>query len=304
MPAIGAPDPVYGRLVRRAAAVSLSVAALLVFIEVVAYGMTGSVAILASLVDSALDVLSSALILLAVSAATVPADDEHRFGHAKAEPLAALAQVGFIAASLFFLTVSAVDRLVHPRPLEHGAVGISLMLLSTLVTVGLVGYQQRIVRRTGSLAIRADRLHYVADLCANLAVVVAVFGAGYRGIAVLDPLVALLVVGWLGWGTVGMAREALDQLMDRELPDAIRIDLLERSARVDGVMRVHDLRTRAAGNRRFVQMRVDVDGSLSLERAHAIADAIEQVIHDALPDAEVLIHQEPVAAGRPAGRQH
>lgn len=283
----------------RAALASVAAALLLVAVKFAAQALTGSVALLSSLVDSVLDLGASTLALLAVRHARQPPDAEHRFGHAKLEPLAALAQAGFISASVLYLIVSAVGRLLNPQPVQHTAIGVGAMLLSVLVTAALVLYQRHVVRRTGSLVIHADSLHYLSDLGSNLAVLLAIVLAGMFGWMRVDAVVALLIAAALAWGTLDIIREAVDQLMDRELPEAERERVRQAAAAVPGVRRVRAMRTRTAGRDRFVELAIELDGEMPLYRAHAIAHAVERAVREALPGADVTVHEEPVGGHGP-----
>ena len=291
-------------LADRAALASVITALVLVVVKFTAQALTGSVALLSSLVDSALDLGASLIAMLALRHARRPPDADHRFGHAKLEPLAALAQTGFIAASVLYLLASAVGRLVNPQPVLHAGIGIAAMLLSVVVTGALLLYQRHVLRRTGSMVIRADSLHYASDLAANVAVLLAIVLAGHFGMTRVDAVIALLIAAALAWGTLDLIREAVDQLMDRELPDAVRENIRQAVIAVDGVQRLRAMRTRAAGNARFAELAVELDADLPLHQAHAIAHAVEAAVRQVLPGADVTVHQEPVGShARPAGAQ-
>ena len=290
-------------LLRMATYASVAVALALITIKWLASASTGSVGILASLVDSVLDALASVINLFAVRYALMPADREHRFGHGKAEPLAGLAQVGFIAMSAVFLIVRAIERLLEPRALEETGSGIAVMLLATGLTLLLVVFQRYVVRRTKSLAISADALHYATDLLGN-AVVIAGLVAAIYGILWVDGLVALLVAGFVIYSASRIAWDSLQQLMDHEIDDADKARVLEVANRNPDVLGVHDLRTRQSGQRTFVQMHLDLDEDLPLRDAHDIADQVETDVARLFTDAEVIVHQDPVQtrANRQSGQ--
>lgn len=282
-----------GRHMRRAALASVSVSLFLVAIKTFAYFATHSVAMLASLADSALDLFTAGINLFAIREALAPADREHRFGHGKAEPLAGLAQGAFIAASALFLVIQAVQRLINPQPIERGLTALVVMLVSIVAAIGLILYQRAVVRRTGSLAIAADQTHYFGDLATNVGVVVAVFLATQMGWNAADPIVALLVAAVLTVSAWLVFRQSLDQLMDRELPDAER-ERIKRIVRAHPeVIDMHDLRTRAAGLYTFIQVHIELDPQMPLLRAHAVSDAVERDLCAAFDKAEVIIHQDP-----------
>jgi len=282
------------RLMRLATYASVGVAVVLVVVKIVAWKMTGSVSLLSSLVDSLLDGLASAVNLLAVRQALTPADEEHRFGHGKAESLAAIGQSAFIAGSAVFILIEAGTRLLSPQPLDSGGVGIAVMLLSIVATLGLVTLQRYVIRETRSVAIQADSLHYMGDLLMNASVITALVLATQLGWLWADPLFGLGIGLFILWTAAGIVRTALNDLMDRELPDAERVRIAEITLEDRRVLALHDLRTRSSGPNAFIQMHLEMDGGLTLREAHAIADAAEARIRRAFPDAEVLIHQDPV----------
>ncbi len=281
------------RLLRLGTTASVAVAAVLILMKVAAWWLTDSVAMLSSLVDSLLDAGASLLTFFAVRAAIQPADAEHRFGHGKAEALASLGQAAFVAGSGFLLLFEAARRLAEPRPIAHEYVGIVVMLVSIGLTLALVLFQALVVRRTGSLAVRGDALHYKGDLLTNAAVIAALALHALFGWRSVDSLFAILIVGYILWSAWQIAAAALNELMDRELDETDRRRILE-IARSHGEARaVHDLRTRRAGQTTFIQLHLELDATLSLTRAHQISDEIERAILAAFPNAEVIIHQDP-----------
>ena len=282
------------RLVLLAASASVLVAAVLVGIKTLAFALTGSVALLSSLVDSVLDLTASGFNFFAVRHATVPADHEHRFGHGKAEALAALAQTAFISASVVFILITAVRRFLHPDPVTHGDLGILVMLVSIGATIILVLFQRSVATRTGSLAISADLLHYASDLLSNVAVLIALAASRYLHWELADPVIAVLIALWMALGVKGILIKSLDELMDRELLEPQRQQVIDAAMNVAGVQGVHDVRTRSAGPHAFVQMRVEVNGNQSLFAAHDIAERVEDSVMAVLPNAEVIVHQDPV----------
>lgn len=280
------------RQLRIATYASVTTAVVLVGMKLAAWLWTGSVSILASLIDSLMDSAASVLNLVAVRYSLAPADKEHRFGHGKAEPLAGLAQAAFISGSAVFLVLHAVERLRFPRPLQEVEVGVAVMLVAIVLTALLLLIQRRVIRQTQSTAIRADALHYGTDLLTNLTVIVALFLAAF-GWAWADSVMAIAVAAYIFYGAVRIGYEAVQHLMDRELGTDMQDRILEIARGTPEVRGVHDLRTRQSGQARFVQLHVELDGGLTLERAHAIADRIEREIGALLPDSEVIIHQDP-----------
>lgn len=282
-----------GRQMRIATTAAVAVAALLIAAKLAAWLVTGSVAVMSSLIDSILDAGASLINLLAVRHALTPADREHRFGHGKAEALAGLAQSAFIAGSALFLLFEAVERLLEPRPVAQSGIGIAVIAFSMATTFGLVTYQRAVVRRTGSLAISADSLHYKGDLLANGAVIAALLAVEHLGWLYADPLLALAIAGYILYGATRIVRIALDQLMDRELPDEQRERIKAIVHAHPEVLSLHDLRTRASGLNCFIQLHLELRPEISLMEAHRISDEVERRILEAFPDAEVMIHQDP-----------
>lgn len=284
---------VASRLMRRATQASVAAALLLIAAKLVAWFLTDSVAVLSTLVDSVLDLAASVLTLFAVYHAVQPADAEHRFGHGKAEALASLGQSAFVAGSGFLLFIEAIRRVFEPRPIGYEAVGIGVMAFSIAVTLGLVAYQRHVIRRTGSLAVRGDSLHYAGDILINGSVIVALGLNWAWGWRALDSVFAVGIVLYLLWNAYQIGRAALDQLMDRELADADRARIVAIAKDHPETRAVHDLRTRRSGLDTFIQFHLELDPNMNLSRAHAIADEIEARICAAFPNAEVIIHEDP-----------
>ena len=277
---------------RTATYASVATAVLLVSMKLGAWLMTGSVSILASLMDSLMDSAASALNLIAVRYSLVPADEEHRFGHGKAEPLAGVAQAAFIGGSAVFLTLHAVERLRFPRAVEEVGIGIAVMVVSIVLTALLLLIQRRAIRQTQSTAIRADALHYATDLLTNLSVIIALLLSNY-GWAWADSVMAISVAAYIFYSAGRIGYEAVQQLLDRELGAEVQAQILAIARRPPEVQGIHDLRTRQSGQVQFVQLHLELDGALSLQSAHAIADRVEREIRALLPDAEIIIHQDP-----------
>lgn len=291
--------PAADRLRRAATYASVAVAAILIAVKFAAWLETGSVALLSSLVDSLLDASASLVNLIAIRHAMSPADREHRFGHGKAEPLAVLGQSAFITGSALLLLAEAVRRLIWPAPIENPPAGIAVMTLSIVVTIGLVLYQRYVVRRTGSIAITADELHYRSDLVLNLSVIAALVLGSALDQPILDPLFGAAIGVWIVYSAVRLARLSLFQLMDHELPDDEREKIREIAQSHPDVVAAHDLRTRIAGPTAFIQLHIEMDGTMSLERAHEISDEVEAKLRAAYPNAEVIIHQDPEGVEEP-----
>lgn len=282
----------HARLLRRASGAALAVALFLALSKAVAWWLSGSVSLLAGLTDSLLDGAASLINLLAVHYSLRPADDDHRYGHGKAEALAGLGQAAFIGVSALLVGAQGVDRLLHPQPLGAPLVGIVVIVVSLLLTAALLAYQRHVVRLTGSTAIRADSLHYRSDLLLNVSILVALVLASY-GWARLDAVFGIAIAFYILWSAASILREAAAVLMDTELSPEIGEDMQRLARTVPGVLGCHDLRTRISGTRWFVQLHLELPGELSLSRAHALCDEVEAAIKAHYPRAEVLVHADP-----------
>ena len=287
------------RLMRRATNFAVAAAALMIAAKLGAWLATDSVSLLSSLADSVMDVLASLINLFAVRQALQPADREHRFGHGKAEPLAGLGQALFITASGVFLIVEAVGRIVEPEPIARAPVGIGVMVFAIVVTTALVAYQRRVVRLTGSTAIRADALHYASDILTNIGVIAALALAMTLGWRLADPIIAIAIAGVIIHAAVRVGWGAIQELMDRELPEKDRERIRRIVLEHPDVLDCHDLRTRRSGIDSFIQVHVEMDRSLTLLRAHEISDDVEARIREVFPQAEVLIHADPEGIEEP-----
>lgn len=282
------------QLTRLATYASVSVALTLIVVKLFGWWVTGSVSILASLLDSTLDVVASVMILFAVRLAQVPADSEHRFGHGKAEPLAALAQSVFIAGSALYLLVYAVGRLINPESIQQVPLGIWIMVFSMILTSALVLFQRYVVRQTQSTAIKSDSLHYITDIAANALVAVGLIVALWS-FDWIDALLAIFIALFIGWSALKLAKESANQLLDIELPDEMRELIQQIILSHRGVEGFNDLRTYRSGPNMFIQVDLELDDRMPLVKAHRIAEEVTERIQEAFPQADVLIHQEPVS---------
>lgn len=277
----------------RAALASICVALVLVAGKAVGYALTGSVALMGSLLDSGLDAAASLINFIAIRQAVAPPDKEHRFGHGKAEALAGLGQAALILGSAGYLAFESMGRLLSPRPVTETGTGVAILVASLGLTVLLVLYQRHVARKTGSLAVKADHAHYLSDLLMNAGVIAALILSGL-GWLWMDGAIGLAVAGLIGWTGAGILRRAAPQLMDRELPDVERARVEEIIRTHPDVLAFHDLRTRQAGLNIFIQVHLDLERSLPLHRAHAIGDEVESRLLKEFPYADVLIHHDPV----------
>lgn len=278
---------------RSAAFASSAVALLLVALKGYAAWATGSTAMLGSLADTALDLIASLATLAGVWVAAQPSDANHRFGHGKAEALAAMVQVVLISISALGIAARAIEQFVAGGRTQAAGEGIGVSVIAIVATLALLAWQRHVIRRTGSLAIRTDHVHYQSDLLLNLTVIAALALDQYGGIGRADPLLGLVIAAWLGWSAWGASQQAVEQLMDREWPEDKKERFLAVVARHSELRGVHDMRTRTAGNRDFVQFHVWVDGNMTVRHAHRVMDEIEAKLLAVFPDVEILIHPDP-----------
>ncbi|MDF2154752.1 CDF family cation-efflux transporter FieF [Vibrio sp. CAU 1672] len=284
----------YARLVTTAAWTATLVATLLLIVKVATWWVTGSVSLLASLIDSMLDIAASVVNLFVIRFALQPADREHTFGHGKAESLAALAQAMFISGSAVFLILNGIDRFFRPHELHSPELGVYVSIFALIVTFALVTFQKYVVRVTGSQAIAADSLHYQTDLYMNAAIMVAL-GLSYFGVTQADAVFAIAIGAYILFSAFKMVTEAINTLLDRKLPDDELEQIRAECLMVEGVLGVHQLRTRMSGPTRFIQLHLELDDNLRLIEAHYIADKVEDRLLARFPGADVLIHQDPLS---------
>lgn len=289
----GADPALLGRLMRRATYAAIAVQGLLVFFKLAAWISTDSVSMLSALLDSLLDTTAAAVNLLAIRQALTPADREHRFGHGKVEPLASLGQAAFIAGSAVILMVEALHHLLHPVPVGNTSLGLGVMAFAIVATVGLLQYERSVVRRTGSLLVSGDALHNAGDLALNLGVIASLGLTAEFGWYAIDPLFGGAIALWILYSAYHVAQKSVVQLMDRELPDAARARIRQIALAQAEVHAVHDLKTREAGPTAFIQIHLEMDGAMTLNESHRVADLVEAEILKEFPRAEIIVHQDP-----------
>lgn len=286
-------DAAWQALRRRAVLWSIGVATVLAGAKLVAALLSGSVSVLSSLADSLADMAASGLALWSVTVAHRPADEEHRFGHGKAEALTSLVQAAFVGTSGVFVLYTGVTRVLDPRPLEHTTLAVAVMVLSIIGSGVVVAIQSRVLRQVKSVAIEADSLHYRSDLLANGAVVLAILLTGVDGMLWVDPVVGAIIAIYLFSAAASIVRGSVDLLMDKELPQEHR-DRIERIVASDPDARgVHDLRTRSLGQAAHVELHLELDGRMDLYRAHAICERVGAAIEAEFPGSEITIHTDP-----------
>jgi len=281
-------------LMKAATYAAVTAASVMIAMKLGAWFLTGSVSMLGSLVDSSLDALASVINLVAVRHALTPADREHRFGHGKAEAIAGLAQGALIIGSALFLLAEAVRRFINPVEITYSNIGIAVIVISILITLALVAFQLYVVKKTRSVAINADSLHYKGDLLMNAGVIAALVLTTTFGLWWADAAFGIIIAGFVGFAAAQIVRQSYDQLMDRELPDEERERIIAEVFKHEDVLALHDMKTRAAGGDCFIQIHLELDPGLNLHRAHDIADEVEDALANLFPSAEVLIHQDPL----------
>lgn len=292
----GALDPIAERraaLTRSAAIASIVTALFLLVLKLSATLQTSSTAMLGSLADTALDLVASLATLVGVYIAAQPADEDHRFGHGKAESLSAIFQVMLIALSAAGIGFSAIRRIAEGGRIAEAPYGIGVSAIAIVATLVLLGWQRHVIRQTRSVAIAADHVHYQSDLLLNVAVIAALVLDQYAGFGLADPLFGLAIAAWLLWGAWRAAAEAIDNLMDREWPEDERQRFVELAAKHPELNNLHDLRTRTSGNRDFVQFHVDMPASMTVAQAHEITERVEDDLGRHFPNMELLIHIDP-----------
>ena len=283
----------HGSLTARAAMFSVATALFLLVLKSLAAWQTGSVAMLGSLADTGLDLLASLITLYGVRLAALPADREHRFGHGKAEAIAGLFQVGLISFSAVGIAWRAAARLAQGETTSDAGLGIAVSATAIVVTLALLAYQRLVIRRTGSIAIRTDHVHYQSDVLLNLSVIAALALDQYAGLKGADPLFGLGIALWLGWSAWKASSDAIDQLMDKEWPEEKRQRFLAVAARHHELKGIHDLRTRTSGSHDFVQFHIWVDPMMTVRKAHDVMEEVEAKLAAEFPGAEILIHLDP-----------
>ncbi|HTK58111.1 MAG TPA: cation diffusion facilitator family transporter [Sphingomicrobium sp.] len=282
-----------GTLTQRAALASISMALFLVAVKTYAAWNTGSVAMLGSLADTALDLVASLITFFGVRWAAMPADEEHRYGHGKAEALAALIQVILITVSAMGIIWRATDRLMSGQPTQGLELGIGVSIIAMVATFGLLAYQRYVIRRTGSVAIMTDHVHYQTDVLLNISVIVALLLDQLLGWRLADPLFGFAIAAWLMYGAWSAASHSVDQLMDREWPDEEREAFISAAQEYPELAGLHDLRTRTSGAHRFVQFHVWVPGDWTVTEAHERMDSVEEKLQHRFPGTEIIIHLDP-----------
>ena len=288
-----ADDITTSRAAIRAGIAALLISSCLIVMKTISWFITGSAVILASLADSISDAAASLINFWAIRQSLKPADEEHRYGHGKIEGLAALFQACFIGAAGFFVLMESLKRLVEPDPVNAHSVAIIVMVLSIIMTAGLVWFQGRSLKHANSLAVQADRAHYSGDLAANIVVIAVLVGDWFGGPVWLDPLGAIAVTVYLGFSAWHIGRGGVDMLLDREVSGPVREKILKTVLSHERVKGMHDLRTRNHGMTLHISFDVELGPKLLLCEAHAITRELEENLLKDFPNAEIMIHKDP-----------
>lgn len=284
----------YEKLVKRATLSAVLISIVLIIIKLLTCWLTGSISLLASLLDSSIDLLASGLNFFLVRYALKPADDDHTFGHGKAESLAALAQSTFIIGSATIVLLSSVKSVISPSEIQVPLLGIIISIISTVITAILVLYQKYVIKLTRSKAIEADMLHYSSDMLMNIAVICALALSWY-GVTYADAFFAFFIALYICYNAYQIAYNAIQDLLDRALPDSDNAKIAEIIATYPDVRGFHDLKTRQAGPLKFIQLHLELDDDMPLIQAHAIADSVEKRLSEEFSPATVIIHQDPIS---------
>lgn len=284
------------RLMRLATYASVSMAVALLVGKIIAWWLSDSLAMLSSLTDSLFDAITSVINICALRYALKPADDEHRFGHTSIEDIAGLAQFAFISASMMIIVLQSLERLSNPQPMQHEFFGIVVSCVAMVATTALVIFQTIVARRSGSLIIASDRMHYVGDVAFNLGVLLALYLSA-RGLAWADPAIAITIALAILWSTRSIGIRAFNNLMDREMPADEKIKIEEIVRRIPEIRGVHNVKTRYSGTKPFMQMHIDLDPTLTFAQAHGITDQLEKSLMKNFPGAEIIIHPDLYGSG-------
>jgi ferrous-iron efflux pump FieF len=277
-----------------AGAASIATVAVLIIIKILAYLASGSASVLASLIDSLVDAGVSLISFLAIRHSLKPADEDHRHGHGKVEGLAALMQGAVICGAAVFLSFEAFQRLSDPQPVIAHGMAIGVMVVSMALSVLLVVVQNYSLRHAPSLAVKADRAHYSSDILMSGGVILALVAQQYGAPYWVDAVFAMTIALWMFVTVYKISLKAVDMLLDRELPPETRERILAIIKSNNDVRGVHDLRTNMTGMRVQIFFDIEIDPDMTLASAHAISKDIEQAILGEFPNAEIMIHKDPV----------
>ncbi len=281
-----------GHQTQKAALVSLAVGLTIIALQLYAYFQTNALVMLASMLESVGDAIAAATAFYALRVAHRAPDKNHRWGHGKAEPLVTLGQAAFVAGSGIYFLIQSFSRLLSPEPVESTPIGITIMVISSVLILALLIYQHRVVDRTHSMSIKADFLHYMNDMLVNIVVIISLLISG-MGFDRFDGAASMLISFYILFSAWKLARGAAEQLMDKEMKDEDRHIISEIILAHHGVSGMHDLRTRQSGPDVFIDAHVEMPGDLTLHDAHHITEMLEDALRRRYPTAQIILHQEP-----------
>lgn len=281
------------RLKKSAVTASISLAVALSVLKSWAAISSGSLAVLSSLVDSLSDVFASSISYIAVRFSSRPASCNHRYGFGRAESISALLQSAFIAGSGLFVIYDGINRFFNPQPLQRTSLSIFIMCLSLIATIALIVFQRFVAKRTNSRAIYADSAHYTVDVLTNLAIILSLFVVRYFHITWFDIVTAFFISAYLIYNAYQIAADAVANLTDRELDPKIRTKVVDIILNSEGIKGYHDFRSRDLGGVYYFEVHLELDGNLTLSKAHQLTDFVEEKIQKAFAGAQVIIHQDP-----------
>ena len=265
----------------------------LILVKLFAFIKSGSLAVFSSLIDSVTDLFASTVSFLAVYFSSKPASINHRYGFGKTEALSALLQALFVGASGLFVIVDGIKRLINPIEINQIDIAIYIMVFSIISTLFLVLFQTYVAKKTNSLAIKADRAHYVVDFLTNSTVIISLICVHFFGFYLFDVIAGLFISVYLLYNAYSLAKESIDLITDRELSNDIRENIKHIVLETDGVLGMHDFRSRSLGDIYFVELHLELDGNISLYSAHDLTNIVEKKITESYPNSQILIHQDP-----------
>lgn len=281
-------------LMRKATFASIFTAITLIVLKFMTFVLTGSMAMLSTLLDSIQDSMTSFINFIAVKHATEPADKEHRFGHGKAQALGGAAQGIIIAIASFLLICESISRLFEPKFITDIGLGIAITGIAIVATFFLVRFQKYVIKKTNSLSIKADMLHYEGDILMNVGVIVSMVLSYYLKWTFIDSLFGIAVGLYLLHVVYTILKESVGMLMDTEMPGFVRDEIKKIALSHKDVHEIYDLKTRQSGEDIFIQFCIRLDQELTLKKAHDITDELERQIRKVIPDSAVIIHPEPL----------
>ncbi|WDE96195.1 cation diffusion facilitator family transporter [Lentisphaera profundi] len=285
----------YSKLSKRAIQFSMATGLILLVSKFIAWHFTSSATLLSSLTDSSLDFLASIFSFAVLTYSLKPADDDHRFGHGKAEGLAAIFQSGIVLVAGLSVLYQGVQRLLNPTPMGKTGLAIGIMLFSLVLTLLLITYQEKVYKKTGSLVVKADRAHFVSDILANAGAIVALIFA-YMGVPHADAIGGIIVAILIIKASWEVFEHALEMLLDHELPEEEVKEFEAIIQKETEILGYHDVRTRRSGKTLFFQVHLEFEDEVRLMDAHEVADRIEDKVKMRWENSDCLVHMDPISA--------